>query len=65
MNTLSNLIRELQTLEAAGHGELPVFGVHSSSGTTGEVGSASVSDYVGESGPFDLDGKPYIDLTIR
>lgn len=64
MKTLSELIRDLQVLESAGHGGLPVFGVHSSSGATAEIGSAHVTDDVGESGPFDLDGGSYVSVSM-
>ena len=60
---LKDMIINLQKLEQEGHGDKQIFCVCGSSGTTYELSSAHISDYVGESGPFDLeDGEEYISI---
>jgi hypothetical protein len=53
--TLDKLIADLVKLQAEGHGSKPVFYSHGSSGETGDVGSAHISDYEGDAGPFEGD----------
>ena len=63
--TLSKLIKQLQELESEGHGDKKVFYSHGSSGDTGPVGSAHITDYVGDCGPFDLEpGQEYVSLYV-
>lgn len=65
VKTLSVLIQELQELETKGYGDKKIFYSHSSSGDTGNINGAYVTDYVGEAGPFDLDdGEEYISLSV-
>jgi hypothetical protein len=60
---LTNFIKQLQKLEAAGHGELDVFYRHGASGDCGELSSARVTDEVTAEGPFDLaEGASYISV---
>ena len=60
--TLDEFIRNLQALQGE-HGHKKVFSVHGASGCTYELRSARVSDYIGESGPFDLEpGEEYISI---
>jgi hypothetical protein len=61
--TLKQLIANLKKLELAGAGDLEVFARHGASGAAYEVGTAYVTDEVGELGPFDVDGK-YVSLYV-
>lgn len=67
MKTLRQHIDDLIDLEQAdpANENMKVYAAHGSSGATDEVGSAFVSDYIGEAGPFDLsDGEKYISIYI-
>ncbi|WP_129544676.1 hypothetical protein [Serratia sp. 1D1416] len=60
MMTLSEMIKNLQKLEAEGHGDKSVFYSHPT-GDCGEFGRAFVSSEVGECGPFGITkGQEYI-----
>ncbi len=62
---LSEMIKNLQALEAQGHGTKEVFCRHGASGSCYEVGSAHVTDRVEDTGPFDLDeGAEYISIYV-
>lgn len=61
--TLDSFIAQLQKLQAEGHGNKQVFYTHGSSGDTGPLSSAHVTDEVGECGPFDIEpGEEYISI---
>lgn len=63
--TLSEVIVNLQKLEAAGHGGKKVMYRHGASGDCGPVGSAHVTNLVDECGPFDLEeGEEYVSLYV-
>lgn len=64
MTTLDQFIKNLQKLQAEGHGHRPVYARHGASGETNEVGSARVTDHVGDCGPFDLEDPLYISIYI-
>ena len=62
---LSEFIVSLQRLEAAGHGDLPVYSTEGSSGVTSELSHGFVRECTGqeECGPFDIDaGDSYISI---
>lgn len=66
---LDELIVSLQKLQTEGHGNLPVFYRHGSSGDCGEVGSAHVTNHTDDCGPFMEDfnlpeGSDYISLYV-
>lgn len=61
--TLNELLQNLYDLQQEGHGDKQVFYTHGSSGDTGPLGSARVTDEVSECGPFDLaDGEEYVSI---
>lgn len=62
--TLTQFIKQLQELEAQGHGDKEVFYRHGASGDCGPLSSAHVTSEVDEQcGPFDLDkGQEYISI---
>ena len=63
--TLSEFIKELQELEAEGHGSKTVLGCDSKSGAYGILSSPFVNDVFGDMGPFDvLEGWPYIEIAV-
>jgi hypothetical protein len=60
---LSEFIKNLQKLEATGHGDKEVLYRHGASGDCGLLGSARVTKEVNEEGPFDLDeGEEYVSI---
>lgn len=60
---LTEFIKQLQELEAQGHGDLEVFYRHGASGDCGELSSAHVTDRIDECGPFDIeDGEQYVSI---
>lgn len=62
MTNLSQFIKQLQQLEAQGHGELPVLFRHGSSGMCGPLGSAYVTDERDGLGPFEPAAGSYISV---
>jgi hypothetical protein len=62
--TLSNFIRELQKIEAEGHGDLPVMYRHGASGDCGPVGSAHDTDRRDDQGPFDPEEGEYVSVYV-
>jgi len=63
---LSELIKELQELQAQGNGDLDVLYRKGSSGDCGEISSVYISDRIDcECGPFDVpDGYLYITIHL-
>jgi hypothetical protein len=61
---LKDFIKNLQALEAQGHGNLEVLYRHGASGDCGPLSSARVTDEVSdETGPFDLEeNQKYISI---
>lgn len=60
---LTDFVAGLQKLIDEGHGDKEVFYCRGSSGDTGVLRSAHISDYVGECGPFDLKpGEEYVSV---
>ena len=60
---LSDFIKNLQKLEADGHGDKQVFYRHGASGDCGELSSCHISDTVDDCGPFDIeDGEEYVSI---
>lgn len=62
---LNQLIEKLRKLQDEGKGDLQVFAQHGASGACYDVGSAHITDEVGESGPFDLaKDEKYVSLYV-
>ena len=60
---LKDFIKNLQKLEAEGHGDKQVFYRHGASGDCGELSSARITSEVEDTGPFDLeDGEEYVSV---
>ena len=59
---LSDFIKQLQALEAAGHGDAPVYYRHGASGDCGPLRTAFVTTEVDDQGPFDMKGAEYISV---
>lgn len=63
--TLSEFIKNLQKLEAEGHGEKDVYCRHGSSGACFETGSVHVTNKVSSLGPFGLaKGEAYVSIYV-
>lgn len=58
---LNQLKQHIDHLVEAGHGDKEVFYRHGASGDCGPIYGPLVTDYVGECGPFDVDGE-YVEI---
>ena len=60
--TLDEFIESLQELQKQGYGDLEVFYRHGASGDCGELSTSYVDDKPNEMGPFDMEGKQWIEV---
>jgi hypothetical protein len=63
--TVSGLLKYLEKIKAAGHGDIQIFYRHSASGDCGPIGTPYVTNRVDDFGPFDLEGgEVYLALSV-
>lgn len=60
---LNQLKQQIDLLVSQGHGDKEVFYRHGASGDCGPVNGPRITDYVGDSGPFDVDGE-YVAISV-